>query len=221
MATLTVWKFDTPNGADDALATVKNLQSQVLLDLQDAALMSWPKDAKKPRVKQLHDAVGVGALGGAFWGLLFGLLFFVPLLGLAIGAGLGAVAASVTDAGIDDKFIKQVRGKLVPGTSALFLLTENVVQDRVAAQMRTDAHYAELIQSNLSVEQETKLREMFGAEHVPSSEATAPEGAEGPTTEAARPEGERPTAEPTRPDAERRIGEAPRPDKDTERPAAA
>jgi uncharacterized membrane protein len=53
-----------------------------------------------------------------WWGLLFGLLFFVPLLGAALGAGFGALAGSLSDAGIDDEFIKSVREEVEPGTSA-------------------------------------------------------------------------------------------------------
>jgi uncharacterized membrane protein len=43
--------------------------------------------------------------------LLFGITFFVPLLGAAIGAAAGALAGSLTDAGISDSFIREVREK--------------------------------------------------------------------------------------------------------------
>src|SRR5579871_1320800 len=106
MATLTVWKFDSADGAAGGLAKLKLLQTQQLIDLQDAALVAWPEGAKKPTITQLHNLVGAGAVGGAFWGALFGLLFLVPLLGLAIGAGIGALVASTADIGIDDTLIK-------------------------------------------------------------------------------------------------------------------
>ena len=64
-------------------------------------------------------------LGGAFWGLLFGLIFLVPLLGAAVGAATGAFAGTLTDVGIDDGFIKEVRKTVTPGTSALFLMTSD------------------------------------------------------------------------------------------------
>ena len=62
----------------------------------------------------MNNLTGAGALGGSFWGLLFGLIFFVPLLGLAIGAGIGALTGSMSDVGIDDRFIKEVRDKVTP-----------------------------------------------------------------------------------------------------------
>jgi uncharacterized membrane protein len=133
-----------------------------LIEVIDGAVVTWPEGDKKPKTRQLHSTTGAGALGGAFWGLLFGLIFFVPLLGLAIGAGMGALMGSMTDVGIDDTFIKSVRDKVTPGTSALFLYTGNVVQDRVADAFKGMHGQAELIQSNLSREQEAKLRDVFG-----------------------------------------------------------
>jgi uncharacterized membrane protein len=51
---------------------------------------------------------------------------------------------------------------VTPGTSALFLLTSHVVQDKVLDQFRSTG--AELISTNLSQEQEQRLREVFGEE---------------------------------------------------------
>jgi uncharacterized membrane protein len=164
VASLTVWKFNSPTGADAALGTLQRLQGEQLITLIDAAVVSWPEGAKKPKTQQLHSTAGAGAMGGAFWGLLFGLIFFIPLLGLAIGAGMGALMGSMTDVGIDDNFIKQVREKVTPGTSALFVLSEAAVTDRVADAFKEQRADMELIQSNLSSEQEAKLREAFGEE---------------------------------------------------------
>lgn len=161
MATLTVWKFETPDGAEDAVATLESLQKQELITVHDAAVVSWPPDKKKPRTRQLQDLTGVGALGGAFWGLLFGLLFFIPLLGMAVGAAAGAVAGSLRHVGIDDDFVESVRSQVQPGTSALFLLSSDAVLDRVREAFRGE--HAELVSTNLSVEEEANLREYFAA----------------------------------------------------------
>lgn len=162
MATLTAWKFSSPYGADDALATLEKLQSEQLIQVQDAAVVSWEPSRKKPKTRELHSMKKAGALGGGFWGLLFGLIFFVPILGLAIGAATGALFGSLSDVGISDEFIDRVRQQVIPGTSALFLLTSGAVMDRVKAEFK-DAN-PELISTNLSAEQEEKLREAFGHE---------------------------------------------------------
>jgi len=159
VATLTVWKFPTPSGADQAEHTLEVLQKQELIRVHDAAIVSWTEGAKKPKTRQLASTKGAGALGGAFWGLLFGLIFFVPLLGMAIGAGMGALAGSLADVGINDDFIKKVRAEITPGTSALLLLSSDAVMDKV--HQAFEGQPMQLVQTNLSGEQEGKLREVF------------------------------------------------------------
>ena len=164
MATLTVWKFASADGAAATEATIQSLQKQELIKVYDAAVVSWPQGAKKPKTRQLNHLAGSGALGGGFWGLLFGLIFFVPILGLLVGAAMGAASASLADVGIDDDFIKEVREKVTPGTSALFALTSEGVPDKVAEAFR--GVDGELLHTNLSSEQEAQLREVFSDAHA-------------------------------------------------------
>jgi uncharacterized membrane protein len=159
MATLTVWRFDTPLGAERAEQTLESLGKQGLIKVHDAAIVSFPEGAKKPKTRQLRNMTGAGALGGAFWGLLFGLIFFVPLLGLAVGAAMGALAGSMSDIGIDDDFIKRARDEITPGTSALFLMSSGAVIDKLHEAFRDQR--VELVSTNLSHEQERRLREVF------------------------------------------------------------
>ncbi len=162
MATLSVLKFETPDGAEEALDLVKSLQKQQLITLQDAAIVTWPEGAKKPKTKQLISLAGIGALNGAFWGMLFGLIFFVPLLGLAVGAAFGAFGASMADVGIDDEFIKKTKEKVTEGTSALFLLTSDATTDKVVEQMKKLDF--EIISTSLSQEEEDQLKAAFSEE---------------------------------------------------------
>ena len=87
MTTLTVWRFDTVDGADAALAKLIELQKQALVEVLDAAVVKWPAGSKKPNTRQLVPTTELGALDGAFWGMLFGFLFFMPIVG-AITGGL-------------------------------------------------------------------------------------------------------------------------------------
>ena len=129
---------------------------------KDAAIVTWESGKKKPQTRQLHNLAGVGALQGAFWGMLFGLLFFIPFLGLAIGAGMGALMGSMADVGIDDKFIAEVRSKVTEGTSALFLLTSGAVLDKVTEAVKGQPF--EIVSTNLSQEEEDKLKAAFAEE---------------------------------------------------------
>jgi uncharacterized membrane protein len=163
MATLSVLKFDDPYGADRVLLALQGLQEQQMINLEDAAVVSWPQGNKKPTTRQLHSTSGAGALGGAFWGFLFGLIFFVPFLGAAIGAGMGALSGSMADVGISDDFIKQVREKVTEGTSALFALTSGATApDKIIDELKQ--YDFEIISTNLPEEQEKQLREAFAQE---------------------------------------------------------
>ncbi|MGY1665840.1 DUF1269 domain-containing protein [Geodermatophilus sp. SYSU D00696] len=159
MATLSVWRFDSPQGADMALDTLTDLQKQELVHVHDAATVSWYPGDRKPKTHQADNLVGSGALGGGFWGLLLGLVFFVPLLGAAIGAAFGALGGAMGDVGIDDDFIREVRDQVTPGTSALFVMTSDVVPDKVRSAF--EVHRPHLITTNLSAAEEERLRAAF------------------------------------------------------------
>jgi len=159
MATLTVWKFPTTDGAANAESTLLELAIQHLIVVQDAAIAYWPEGAKKPKTQQANSMKAAGTLGGSFWGLLFGILFFVPFLGLAVGAAMGALAGSLSDVGINDDFIRTVRDEITPGTSALFVMSSEAVVDKVHAAF--EGQPMELVKTNLSNEEEAKLREVF------------------------------------------------------------
>ena len=162
MATLSVLKFPTADGAQQMESTLLNLQKQHLIEVQDAAIVTWPQGKKSPKTQQLHSLTGQGALMGAFWGMLFGLIFFIPFFGLAIGAAMGALSGKFADYGIDDNFIKQTREKVTEGTSALFLLTTGAVVDKLVEALKGQTF--EIISTNLPKEKEDELRAAFGAE---------------------------------------------------------
>jgi uncharacterized membrane protein/uncharacterized membrane protein YjjP (DUF1212 family) len=163
MTTLTVWKFDSPTGADAAINTLEILAKQELITIHDAATVSWPRGAKKPKTRQLRNLTAGGAMSGMFWGMLFGLIFLVPFLGAAVGAAAGALSGSLSDVGIDDQFIKRVREEISPGTSALFLMSGDAVVEKVKSAMDDGGHAPELLRSNLTTEQEVALREMMSS----------------------------------------------------------
>ena len=159
MATsLVVLKFDTPTGADQALEIAQGLQKQQLLQLLDAAIVTWPTGKKKPKTRHAGDMTATGAWYGAFWGMLFGFLFFMPLFGAAWGAAVGAIGGHFADYGIGRDFIEQVRGKVTEGSSALFLLLGQVTTDRVVEAFKAGPKF-EIVASNLSHEQEARLKE--------------------------------------------------------------
>jgi uncharacterized membrane protein len=163
MATITGYSFETVDGAGKMLELVQNLAKQQLITVQDAAMVTWPQGKKKPKTKHVDDMTGAGAAGGAFWGMLFGLIFFVPFFGMAVGAAMGALAGHYSNYGIDKDFIKQAQDKVTEGTSALFLMTSDAVQDKVTDAVKQSGINFELFYTNLSDEQEKQLHQDFNA----------------------------------------------------------
>jgi uncharacterized membrane protein len=161
MANLTAWKFDRPDGASQAVRTLKELQDEGLIVIDSAAVVEWPQGNKKPKTRQVDDMTGPEAVSGAFWGFLFGILFFVPLVGAAVGAGIGALHGSLGHVGIDEEFIESVKSEVTEGTSALFLMSSSG-QDRIS--QRFIGMKPKLIATNVGPEQEARLREVFGQE---------------------------------------------------------
>jgi uncharacterized membrane protein len=166
MATLSVLKFNDPYGAERVRDALEDMHARQIITLEDEAVVSWPLGEKKPLFPK--DALmGETALGGAFWGFLLGLIFSVPLLGAAIGAGAGAgagaaLSSSLEGGGIDQDFIERVGEKVTEGTSALFTLTSEAKLDEVVDELKQ--YDFEIISTNLSAEQEKKLREAFAQE---------------------------------------------------------
>jgi uncharacterized membrane protein len=163
MRSLVVLAFDDMDGAERMRDRMYDFQKRELITLEDAAVVVRNQKGHA-KVKQAHSLVGAGALGGAFWGMLIGLLFLAPWLGLLAGAAGGAIAGKLGDIGIDDSFIKEVSEAIQPGESALFLLARDAQLERIQEDLE-DVEF-EIIETNLSPEDETRLREAFAAEEI-------------------------------------------------------
>jgi uncharacterized membrane protein len=135
--------------------------------VEDAAAVSWPEGRRKPHIATLGSLDGPGELWGGFWGMLLGLIFLTPLAGPTFGAAAGAIAGSLSDFGVSDDFVKRVRDTVKPGTSALFVLSNGPARDAVVAELH-DVPF-DLIRSQISAEQERRLRAALGEE---TSEST-------------------------------------------------
>ncbi|AGN00065.1 hypothetical protein L593_00550 [Salinarchaeum sp. Harcht-Bsk1] len=163
MSSLVVLAFEDMDGAEGMRERMYDFQKRELITLEDAAVVVR-KENGHAKVKQAHSLVGSGALGGAFWGMLIGLLFLAPWLGLIAGAAGGALGGKLGDVGIDDSFIKEVSETVEPGQSALFLLVRDAQLERI--EQETEDMNFTIIDTNLSPEDETQLRETFAAEEV-------------------------------------------------------
>lgn len=170
MSTLTVWKFDSADGAERAMRRIADAQADGLLVVDDAAWVSWT-GAEDARTLLPQSGGSLGTLSRRFWALLFAALFLLPLSAAAAGTGLGAdtgvaelgadLAPPVVlqEVGIDDGFIREVRDTVVAGTSALFVLSHDAVVHRLPDPFAR-THVA-LAQRSFSRAEEARLRAVF------------------------------------------------------------
>lgn len=128
----TAWRFSGTEGADDAVLRVKQLGAQELIDVQDVAVIRWPQYAAGPQVQE--HVTDEGGKASAF-------------------------AKKLSKAGIESSMLESVKGDMTPGTSALVLLSADAVIDTVAKAF--EGHAMELMRSDLSVQQEDRLRAAF------------------------------------------------------------
>jgi uncharacterized membrane protein len=147
--------------ADQAMRTVSELQADLVIQAEQVAAISRDLEGKyHVHTSSGGASAGAGAWWGGFWGLLFGLLFFIPFAGLAIGAGMGALFGHLGKTGIDKAFQDQVRDYVKPGTSALFMVIEQVTPDKAVAALQQ--YGGTVIKTSLSEEDTKRLQDALG-----------------------------------------------------------
>lgn len=155
MSNLIVVAYDKEDTAEVVLRTLERMQSERLIELEDAAYVTRNQEGKV-RLHNVIPVAGAGAVRGAFWGTLFGLLFFAPLVGMAVGAGAGYLIGKNTDVGIDDKLAKRLGEKLQPGTSALLVLVYSATADKVLPEV--SKYGGEVLHTSLPNDAEDRLK---------------------------------------------------------------
>lgn len=128
----TAWRFSGTEGADAAVLRLKQLDSQGVIEMQDVAVMRWPQYASGPQVQEHVTDEGSRA---------------------------SALAKRIKKAGIDSAMLDAVKDDMALGTSALVLLSADAALDAVANAFEGQA--MELMRSDLSVQQEDRLRAAF------------------------------------------------------------
>lgn len=153
--------------AADVLNAMRRLQSEYLIDLEDAAYVTKDREGRI----RLHQSVNIpviGAVSGTFWGALIGLIFLNPLLGAAIGAGSGALTGAIADYGINDDFMKGLAAELRPDSSALFILARRYTPDKVLQELSQFG--GTVLRTSLTHEAEAQLQHALNGDAVPPSD---------------------------------------------------
>ncbi len=124
MTELIVLKFDSPYGAQSAMASVRALEELNYAWIDDVAVVEKHRGGLVS-IQTPHGS----AAGGAFFGGLIGMLlfwWFPPawfLGGWLGGLGGGAlIGEALKRSGLDEPLVDEVKSELTPGTSALLLI---------------------------------------------------------------------------------------------------
>jgi uncharacterized membrane protein len=128
----TAWRFAGTEGADGAVLKLKALDEKDLIDVQDVTVIRWPEYAGEPTVQE-H----VTEEGGV----------------------VSALRRKVRHESIEGSMIETVKTDLMPGTSAVVLLSARAVIDEVAKALKGSG--MELIRTDLSVPDQDRLRAMI------------------------------------------------------------
>jgi len=125
-------------------------------------VVCWPPDQRRPLAWQARDLTGTSRLSSAFWGLLFAHLFLLPIsLGSTSSPAPENLDVALRALGVDAAFVRTVRERIVPGTSALFLVDSS--QASVGSSWPPEEAF-ELAELRLSVEQSDRLHAGFDDE---------------------------------------------------------
>jgi uncharacterized membrane protein len=160
MADLIAIGYDDTTTAVKAMETAEGLAKDLILQPDAIAAIVRNDEGKIKTITNAHE-VGAGASWGMFWGLLFGILFFVPIFGMVMGAAFGALGGKLSKDAVSKEFQDQVRAALQPGTSALFMIVEQVTGDKAIEAL--SQYGGNVIKTSFSKEVEAEIqRELHG-----------------------------------------------------------
>ncbi len=128
----TAWRFKGTEDADKAVMRLKQLDSQDLIDVQDVTVIRWPEYAKAP---VMHEHA------------------------TDEGSPMSSLVSKMKHGRIDGSMIESVRQDMVPGTSAVVVMSTAAIVDTVGKAFRGQA--MELMRSDLSVQEQDHLRTVF------------------------------------------------------------
>jgi uncharacterized membrane protein len=154
MSQLVVITFDDEEQAGRALQSIRQVERQGQLKLNDTAVVVKDKEGRVHTKNEVSSATETGAVVGAIIGGL--LTFMFPPAGAALGAAGGAAVGALMDRGVEGAFVREVQASLRPGTSELFLLAPAIDVRALAAAL--EPFRGTVRQTTLDTDAEEALR---------------------------------------------------------------
>jgi uncharacterized membrane protein len=136
---LVILHFESTDAAQAALATVKTLEAEGFLHLDDGAIISRADD-RTVSVTPLEDKGGLGKpTVGAMIGLVAGGVLGLPVLGALAGGGFVAKRAASETVEKLDSMMNSVAESVEAGTAVLALAVESL-DDPATVTERLSVH---------------------------------------------------------------------------------
>lgn len=155
MASITAITFDDMEQGPRLRETLKDLEHEGLLSLDDAAVIVRDLDGKFKVHGEVDRGVRTGAWAGGAIGLLLGSIFF-PIGGIVLGALAGAGIGASARIGIDKKFIKSIQESMPNGSSAIIVYAQRGDPNAVRATL--EPFHGHIFQTTLESDAEETLR---------------------------------------------------------------
>jgi uncharacterized membrane protein len=166
MTALTVWRYDTPFGAEAGAVRLKSLAERKVLTVHDAITIAWMPQAREPVIGHLKHSTAATAGKGSVLGGLVGMVVLAPLAGAAVGAGIATAAARLRKSGIDDEFVKELGSQLTPGSSALLVLSSDGNLDELRPAMERELERGDVVLLHAELSEDAPLAIVEAMEEI-------------------------------------------------------
>ena len=138
--------LENGHAPEDALATVRVLESEQDVAVRDAAVVMRTELGRIELQQTRRIAPGEGVVGGGTVGLVAGLLLGLPVGGALVGLAGGALLG-LRDTGLPNKRLRKLGEDLQAGQSVLCVLVD---ADAVARAREVLQHYGTAFEVELS-----------------------------------------------------------------------
>lgn len=140
MSDIGIITFEKEETASEVLDSLKKLEKEKILTLEDAAVVVKHDDGKIKVTQTLDGTATKGALSGGAIGVLIGTMVGGPIGGMLLGAAAGAFVGKKIDYGISNDKIEAVAEAMHNSSSAIFVKTELTDKNRaIIRRLMVDA----------------------------------------------------------------------------------
>ena len=154
MSDLIVVVFDDVEEAGKVRASLKSVEHEGRLSLDDSAVVVKDEKGKIHVKNQVDRGVKIGAVSGGVIGILLASLFF-PVAGLIVGAVAGGLIGKSAGLGVSKSFVKEVSESMTENSSAIFIIVRDADPAFAVAALRP--YKGKILQTTLAPEDEETL----------------------------------------------------------------